>query len=83
MDRFSSSYQKGDGYVCLWLIGKTDNDRRMLSRIINAMADEIQQRIIEESDWESASDLVAAGAHLIQLRDEMEQAQWDEEDEQI
>lgn len=82
MDKVSSSYTPDDQYTVLWLIGKTTTDRRLLTKIITALADEINARLAED-DWRTVADLAIAGADLIQLRDDAEKTQWEAEDEAI
>ena len=63
-----SSLGVGDGQLTLWLVADTAEDRRLLTRIINALADEINAHIAAYKwDFEGIAE---AGADIIKFRDD-------------
>lgn len=81
MARISSFRSEGDHTLTLWLGAETAEDRRFLTRIINAFADEINSQIAEDK-WDF-EEIAATGAAIIELRDEAQAKEEEAEDEAL
>lgn len=76
-----SSLGVGDGTLTLWLVADTAEDRRLLTRIINAFADEINAQIAADKwDFEGIAE---AGAEIIKFRDAAQAKEEEAEDEAV
>lgn len=75
-------YGKAEKEITVWFSGQTAKDRRLLARIISAFADEVNARMAEQ-DFETAEDIIKAGAALIQYMNIMQVAEEEAEDETV
>lgn len=75
-------YGKPEKEITVWISGQTEKDRRLLTRIIGAFADEINARMAEQ-DFATAEDIIKAGAALIEYSNIMQEAEESAEDAEI
>lgn len=75
-------YGKAEKEITVWFSGQTAKDRRLLTRVIDAFAGEINARMAEQ-DFATAEDIIKAGAALIEYRDIMQAAEEAAEDAEI
>lgn len=81
MAKNSSLYTKGSETLTIWLVAETAEDRRLLTRIINAFAEEINAQIAEDKwDFEGIAEV---GADIIRFRDEAQAKEEEAEDENV
>lgn len=80
MERISS-INAGDGQLTVWFVANTPEERRLLTRIINAFADEINAQIAEDN-WDFA-EIAATGAEIIKFRDAAQTKEEEAEDETV
>lgn len=66
----------------MWLKAETPKDRRLLFRIISALADEATARMTE-GDWDAAAPLVATGGNLTEFANYWQTREEDAEDEAV
>lgn len=66
----------------LWLSAETDTDRRLIARIIQALADEANSRLAE-GDWSGVAPVIATGGNLMRFQSYWRDRQEEAEDEAV